>query len=48
MCLAGITLDFGLFVGWRKLALLKCWILLLIKCDPSIAFEKFLSNVGVC
>ena len=36
MCLVGITLDFGLFVGWRKLALLKYWILLFIKCDPFI------------
>ena len=47
MCLVGITLDFGLFVGWRKLALSRL-VCLLIRCDPSIVLIRFLSNVGLC
>ena len=39
MCLASITLDFGLFVGWRKASAIKSGSSL-SRCDPSINFEK--------
>ena len=39
MLLLQVTLDFGLFGWWRKLAL-SSFVCLLIRCDLSIVFEE--------
>ena len=45
MSLAGITLEFGLFVGWKEACTTQVLVCLLIRCDPSFVFEKVFGNV---
>ena len=40
MSLVGITLEFGLFVGWKETSATQILVCLLIRCDPSFVFEE--------